>query len=175
MILGTFIFRIVRSWWMIVAMVVSNPLMILKVAFLWFGMSFAISYLFFLLVHKHDSLYIRRDLAIALGRSLLMGCFLATMLVALYEFIVSNVMTSDFFATQQQFIQSLNIFASEFIILYQRICFLTVLFSGLFAAHYVGEILDAWHEGHVSNRYGWTIMAVTLLCWGFLWSVNYII
>ncbi len=175
MIIGTFIFRIVSWWWTIVKMVAFSPLMILKVAFLWFGMSFAASYIFFLLVHKHDVLHVRRDLAMAFGRSFLMGACVATMLVALYQFILGSVMTSKFFAAQQHFIASLNIMSDEFVILYQKLCFLTVLLSGLFAAHYVGEILDTWHDHHISNRYGWSIMAVTLLCWGFLWGVNYII
>ena len=175
MIIGTFIFRIVSWWWTIIKMMVLSPFMILKVAFLWFGMSFAASYIFFLMVHKRDVLHVRQNLARALGRSLLMGGFLSTMLLAVYQFILSNFMTSRFFETQQHFIASLHVMSDEFVIVYQKICFLTVLLSGLFAAHYVGEMLDAWHEDHISNRYGWSIMAVTLLCWGFLYAVHYIV
>ncbi|MBP6891951.1 hypothetical protein KBB68_00030 [Candidatus Babeliales bacterium] len=175
MIVGTFMFRIVRWWLTLIQMLIFNPLMILKVSFLWFCMSFAASYIFFLIVHKYDVLDVRKDLAIALGRSFLMGAFVATLLISLYQFILTDVMISRFFATQQHFIASLNMMSDEFVILYQKFCFLTVLLSGLFASHYVGEMLDAWHDDHISNRYGWSIMAITLLCWGFLWGVNYII
>lgn len=175
MILGTAIFRIVRMWWFIIKEIIMNPAMIFKVGFLWLSMSFAGSYIFFLLVHKHDVVRVRKDLAVALGRSFFMGFFVATMLIALYQFILGNFIDSKFLETQQNFIASLHIFATEFVFLYQGLCFLTIILSGLFATHYVGEILDEWHEAYISNRYGWSIMAVTLLCWGFLWGVNYVI
>ncbi len=175
MILGTAFFKIFHWWFIIVQMVFFNPLVVLKVAFLWLSMSFAISYLFFLLLHKHDVVQIRANLAQALGKSFVMGFFAATLLAALYQFILDNFMISKFFATQQNMIQSLHIFSSEFMDLYKKICFFTVLLSGLFAAHYVGEMLDTWYEKYIAHRYGWSIMAATLLCWGFLWGVNYVI
>jgi hypothetical protein len=174
MLIGTFRLSIVYWWWTITKMVIFSPLMILKTAFLWFFMSFATSYIFFLVVHKFHMVYVRKDLAVALARSLIMGFFVALMLVALYQFILANFMTSRFFETQQNLISNLDMFSHEFIFLYQKICIFTLLLSGLFATHYVGEMLDAQHEPYISDRYGWTIMAITLLCCGFLWIVNYI-
>lgn len=174
MLIGTFIFRILGSWWTIVSMIAYSPFMILKIAFLWFFTSFATSYIFFLVVHKFHMVYVRKDLAVALARSLITGFFLAIMLIALYQFVLGNFMSSRFFAAQQNLIQSFNLLSHEFLILYQNICFLTVLFSGLLATHYVGELLDSVHEPYVSDRYGWVIMMITLLCCGFLWVVNYV-
>ena len=174
MIIGTMVLQVVRIWLHMIQMIVTNPIMILKIAFLWLSLSFSITYIFFLLVHQQDVVRIRRDLALALGQSFLTAFFVATMVASVYEYIITHVMTSKFFAGQQHLINSLRIFSSDSF-WYQRLCFLTILLSGFFAAHFVGEMLDTWYERYVAHRYGWTIMIATGLCWGFLWGVNYVI
>src|SRR3990167_3234696 len=174
MILGTIIFRVVGAWWAIIKIVALSPFMFLKASFLWFFTSFAMSYIFFLVVHKFHMIYVRKDLAIELVRSLVMGFFIATMLMAFYEFLLWNFVNSRFFAAQQQAVQNLDLLSGNYQTLYQNLCFLTVLLSGLLATHYVGKILDGVHESHISDRYGWAELAITLLCCGFIWVVNYI-
>lgn len=175
MLVSTFVFRVISSWWMIVKIVLLNPFKVLKVGFLWFCMSFATSYLFFLVVHKSDVVDVRKSLAMELFKSLFMGFFLSCLLISLYQFLITNVMSSQFFASQSNLIQDLSIWTQEFDLLSQKLVFLMVMLSGLFATHYVADLLDTWHEPCISERYGWTIMTITFLCLGFLWVVNFII
>ena len=175
MLLGTFLFSVVRWWYTTLKIVFLDPGMIFKVAFLWFCLSFAASYIFFLIVHKVGVLRVRKALAIALAKSVALSFIFASVLVALYEFVLQNLICSKFFIAHQSCLQNLSLVQHDPQVLYQRLCFLTVMLSGLFAAHFVGEILDNWYESYISDRYGWSIMAATLLCWGFLCVVNYII
>lgn len=175
MLIGTLLFDVFRLWLTIMQTVILSPILVIKVGFLWFGMSFAASYIFFLLVHKADVIHVRKDLAIGLARSLAMSFLLSTVLIALYEFILINVAYSKFFVHQQSFVTSLSLMRDNPYDLYIRLCCLMVILSGLFAAHYVGAMLDQWYGAKISERYGWSILATTLLCWGFLCAVHYII
>lgn len=175
MLVGTLLFSIVRWWLITLRLVIVNPWLILKIGILWFFMAFAVSYIFFLVMHTADVVQVRRGLALELLRSCAMSFALSLGLVALYEFIIQNLLRSKFFHDQQHLLQELTFMQHDPEILYKRLCFLMVLLSGLFAAHYVGIMLDAWYDDSVSNRYGWCITGATLICWGFLWSVNYVV
>ena len=175
MLIGTLLFSIVRWWLVTLRLVIVSPGLIVKVAFLWFFMAFAISYIFFLIMHTADVVNVRRGLALELVRSCAMSFVLSLGLVALYEFIIQNLLHSKFFQTQQPLLQELTFMQHDPELLYKRLCFLMVLLNGLFAAHYVGNMLDDWYDDSVSNKYGWCIIGATLLCWGFLWSVNYVV
>ena len=175
MIFGTMMFSVFNIWLDIVQMVIFQPWLIVKVAFLWLAMSFAASYIFFLVTHKSNVLHVRKALAIEIVKSCGFSFLLATALMALYEFVLYNLKYSKFFAANQAMIEHMSFATQEGLLLYHRLCFLMVILSGIFASHYVGAMLDQWYEEHISNRYGWFIMTVTLVCWGFLWIIRYVV
>ncbi len=175
MLIGTLVYSVFRLWLTMVQIVAVSPALVIKVGFLWFGMAFAMSYIFFLLVHKADVVHVRKELAIGLARSLVMSFLVSSLLISLYEFILNNLSRSKFFVSQRSMVQNLSLTAHDPYDLYMHLCCLMVILSGLFAAHYVGAILDQWYGSKISNRYGWSILVTTLLCWGFLCSVNYVI
>lgn len=175
MILGTLFFSLVQWWLVTLKLVFIQPWFIMKVAFLWFCMTFAITYLFFLIVHKTDVIYVRKVFAIELARSCGIGFAVASLLIALYEFILHNVLQSKFFYPQQLMLKDLTLLHHEPEALYQRLCFLMIFISGLCATHYVGQVLSQWYQEYIINRYGWCVIITTLICWGFLWSVRYVI
>lgn len=175
MLIGTLFYSIFRLWLTIMQTVLLSPALVIKVGFLWFGMSFAMTYIFFLLVHKADVVHVRKDLALELARSLAMGFLLSTCLIALYEFVLTNVSHSKFFQHYNTLVHSLSLMQHNPYDLYVRVCCLMVILSGLFAAHYVGAMLDQWYGAKISERYGWSILVTTLLCWGFLCAVHYVI
>ncbi len=173
MLLGTFIFSVLRIWLTLVQFILFSS--VIKVAFLWFSMAFASSYIFFLLVHKQQVVYVRKALALNVAKSLGIGLLVSSMFIALYEFILQNMMFSKFFAAQQTFIQKSSLIQSNYRDLYIWICCSMIFLSGLFAMYFVGSMLDQWYEELISSRYAWSIFVTTLICWAFLWSVNYVI
>ena len=175
MLIGTFVFSVFRLWLTLVKFILISPIPFIKIGFLWFSMAFAGSYIFFLLVHKHQVLYVRKLLALNLAKSLAAGLLLSSFLVALYEFVLQNVMSSKFFSTQHGFVRNLSLIQSNVDDLYIWVSGGMVLLSGLFATHFVGGMLDQWYEESISDRYGWSVLATTLICWGFLWAVNFVI
>lgn len=174
MVRGSLLFSVVHWWLVTLHLVILNPLLIFKVAFLWLSMAFAVSYIFFLLAHKADVVHVRQELVFALVRSCLLGFVLSTVLVALYESIVQNMLHSNFFQVQHPLLASWSLLHNDPDFLYKRLCGIMTVTSGLIAAHYVGLMLERWYEYQVSERYGWFIMASTLVCLGFLWSVSYV-
>lgn len=170
MILGTLFFSIIKLWFKIMSMIVVKPWFLLKISFLWFGILFAVSYIFFLMVHKSDVIFVRKAIAKELGLSLVFGFLFACLLEALYEFILFNVSHSKFFQVEQAFVDSLNLLQSDGHGLQQRVCLLMLLIAGLFAAHRIGEMLDQWYTHHISNRYGWIVLVATLFSAGFTYN-----
>lgn len=170
MILGTLFFSIIKLWLKIISMIILKPIFLIKISFLWFGMAFAVSYIFFLMVHKSDVIFVRKAIAKELGLSLIFGFLIACLLEALYEFILFNVSHSKFFEADQLFVNNISLLCADAHVLYQRIGLLMIMISGLFAAHRIGEILDQWYAHHISNRYSWIMIIVTLFCAGFIYN-----
>lgn len=174
MLIGTAVMSIFRTWITIVWSVIVHPILVIQVLFLWFTMALASSYLFFLVVHKEDVTLIAKTLVLQLVYSCVLAFSLATALVAFYEFVLHNVLASKFFAIHGHLFYDLTLQQSPEL-LQKRVCFVTILLCGFFAAHYVGIMLDEWYDHKISNRYGWWITCITLICWGFLWMIRYVV
>lgn len=173
MLIGTILMSIFKMWLSIVWSILAYPVLVIQVLFLWFTMALASSYLFFLVVHKEDIRMVSKTLVLQLVYSCMLAFSLATVFVAIYEFVLRNVFASKFFIVQRHMFYDLTLQQSDDF-LQQRVCFMIVLLCGFFAAHYVGRMLDQWYDHKISNRYGWWITGITLICWGFLWMIRYI-
>ena len=175
MVFGRIIFSLFSCWMMVIKqMLVLNPLYLFKVAFLWFFLAFAVTYLFFLLCHIKNVVHVRQDLAIELIRSLGFGFLVSTSILALYECILSTCARSEFFTMHQSMIWSMSAMHRSDVAFYKTISFMVVFMSAFFAYNSISGLLNNWCEKTVSDRYAVCIMMTSLLCWGFLWFLAYV-
>ncbi|MFA5998841.1 MAG: hypothetical protein WC747_02405 [Candidatus Babeliales bacterium] len=175
MVLGRVFFSLVGCWIMVVKhILVLNPLYLFKVAFLWFFLAFAVTYLFFLLCHIKNMVHVRQDLAIELSKSLGFGFLTSTAFFALYECIVSMLSKSEFFAIHKSMILSMSVMNRSDMAFYKTMSFMIVFTSAYFAYNSISSLLETWCQKAVLDRYGLSIMMTSLICWGFLWFLAYV-
>ena len=172
MVIGRILFSMLQCWLMVGKQIfIHNLFNLFKIVFLWFFLAFSTSYLFFLLCHSKSIASIRKELAIEIARSLGLGFMLATLLVALYECIIGWLARSEFFDIHQAILNHLSISSGSHVIFYQTISFIFVLLSALFAHHFVAPLLECKQHHIISDRYGYCILGLSLMCWIFLWLI----
>ncbi|MCX5924450.1 MAG: hypothetical protein NTZ68_03440 [Candidatus Dependentiae bacterium] len=175
MVLGRVFFSLVGCWMMVVKqMLVLNPLYLFKVAFLWFFLAFAVTYLFFLLCHVKNMVNVRQDLAVELSKSLWFGFLTSTVFLALYECILTMLAKSEFFAIHRYMIVSMSVISRCDKAFYKTFSFMIVFMSAYFAYNSISSLLETWCKKAVCDRYALCIMMTSLICWGFLWFLAYV-
>ncbi len=172
MVIGRIIFSLLSCWFMVIMQVLTlNFFNVIKIMFLWFFLAFSTSYLFFLLCHKRNIAHIRKEIAVELARSLGLGCLLATLTIALYQCILSWMSKSEFFDLHRPMLVHGSLIGMPNSIFYNTISFIIVTLSALFAHHYVAPLLDCNDHQKVADRYGLCLLALSLVCWVFLWLI----
>jgi len=171
MILGTFIFTVFRSFIAVMALVARNPWYLLKVAFVWFFVVMAVTYGYFLWTHQDYIAKVRKELALCLGKSLWFGFLCTAVLVGLYEFILQMLCASTLFMASADTICYLSLTQGDPMRLFRIMSTIWILLNAFWAYHFVEPLLVEWHEKRVVEGYGWLIIAVSLLCFGFLWCI----
>lgn len=168
MILGTFVFTVFRSFLAIIALVAKSPWYLLKVAFVWFFVTMAVTYGYFLWTHQEYIAKVRKDLALCLIKSLGFGFFCTAALVGLYEFILQMLCRSKLFMASAHAICDLSLAQGDPMRLFKIMGTVLILMSALWVYHFVEPLLVEWHEKHIVEGYGWLIICVSLICFGFL-------
>lgn len=171
MILGTFIITIFKIVISILTLFLFAPLFLIKISFFWFAMIFAASYIFFLIVHQSQVELVRKDIALALAKSLGLGFIVACCIEAFLQYWSFDVATSAWFLGHQSSLMSMCSALTTQGMVENRIVLMMIFLSGFFSAHLVGDMLDSWYSDNISELYGWMVVAITLLCCAFLWFV----
>jgi len=172
MVIGTLLFSLLRCWFMIIGQILTlNILNIVKILFLWFFLAFSTSYLFFLLCHKRNMALIRKDIAAELARSMVLGLLFSTLTMALYECIIRWMSKSAFFDIHHAMLVHGSLVSLSNPIFYNTLSFIIVTLSALFAHHYVSPLLNCEQHHKVADRYGFCLLAISLVCWVFLWLI----
>ena len=172
MVIGRIIFSLFQCWLMVVKQVLLlNFFNFIKIMFLWFFLAFSASYLFFLLCHKRNIAQIRQDIAIELSRSLGLAALLTTLVMALYECIIRWMGRSEFFDIHSAMLTHGSLMSLSNSVFYNSLSFTIVMLSALFAHHFVSPLLNCDDHHAVSDRYGMSMILISLTCWAFLWLI----
>jgi len=173
MVLGTFIFSVVYSVVEVFSTIFLSPWYLLKVAILWFGVLLAITYGYFLWTHQGYMVRIRSELAIRLAQGLWFGFMSSLVLVGLYEFILRMLCVSKLFVTSADMICDLSLTQNDPMRLFKIMSFFMIVLSTLWTCYLIEPLLAQWYEKDIVDGYGWLIIAGSLLCCLFLWSIAY--
>lgn len=172
MVLGTFMVAVFRSFIAVMRLVAFNPWYLLKVAFVWFFVVMAVTYGYFLWTHQDYIVKVRKELILCLVKSLWIGFLCSSVLVGLYEFILQMLCTSKMFMSSAHEICHLSLTQDDPMRLFKIMSTLLMLLSSLWAYHFIEPLLVEWHPKHIVEGYGWLIIGVSLLCFGFLWCIT---
>lgn len=172
MILGTFVCSVVYNILAVVFAIIKSPWYILKVSILWFCMVIALTYCYFLWTHQEYMARLRTALIQHLALGLWYGFLTSLALVGLYEFILRMLCLSKFFATSKDAIcsYSLMYYGSERIDYVMGFVF--IIISAWYICYLIEPFLAQWYDKKIVDGYGWLIIAGSLICSIFLWSIT---
>jgi len=173
MVLGTFIYSVVYSVFAVLSTVFWSPWYLLKVATLWFAVLLAITYGYFLWTHQEYMVRIRSQLAISLAKGLWFGFLSSVILIGLYEYILRMLCASKFFMASVDMICDLSLTLNDPMRLFKIMSAALIVLSTLWSCYLIEPFLAQWYEKDIVDGYGWLIIAGSLLCGLFLWSIAY--
>lgn len=173
MLLGTLFFSLFRSFLYVFTTVIADPLHIIKIAFLWFCVSIAVTYGYFLWSHQEYMHKIRNDLALSLLKSVWYGFLMIIALIGLYEFILRMLCSSYFFQHSASQICHLSLTQSDEVRFLRILGGGLIVLSTLWACFLIEPYLKQWHQKHVVDWYAWFMIFAGLICIMFLFMTVY--
>lgn len=167
MILMSLVFSFFQSFLSVVMHLIGHPWYLFKISFLWFFVTLATSYIYFLWTHQGYLLEIRKNLILLLFKSLWIGFLCSVALIGLYEFILQMMCASKFFLTSKDQICSISLLMHDMKLL-QSIAFCEIIFASFWACTYIEPFLRQWFANRIVHGYHWLVISVAVVCLGFL-------
>ena len=166
MFIGIIIYTLFVHWLFILnLMLFSYAFILIKTIFLCFFLLFATTYLFFLLYHQQHIVHIRKQLAIEINRSICLAILMSSIIIAIYETILSFMKRSDFFQYQDALLDTLTTAKNPYLFLVY-LSGTILLLSALCSHTFITPLLAS--EKETSYKYAYAMLSISILCWLFL-------
>lgn len=171
MIIGTILSQVLRSMLQIAMLMALHPWSLIKIAILWFFVSIAVTFGYFLWTHQDYILKIRSELVFKLFVSLVQGLFVTVLLIGFYEFILQMLCLSKLFLRSKNLICNLSLTIYPISYFFKIVGTILIGASTYWACHFIEPFLEQWYDKNIVHGYGWLMIITSVVCVGFLWVI----